>query len=232
MSHRRAAACLYAPAVDAMEEGDYARAAGMLEKIPGFQDSKALLMQCYYYQGLALLEEGDYENAAVFFDLAPDLALAQEAKKDCVYYPALALLEDGDTEKALEIFLTIPEHRDSADYIYQILSDRAKDQTDPEEYAAAIAALEQLEGQTGFDAQKLRAAQYEYALFLIDNAQYEQAIERLSALGEYREAPENLNRARYLLALDLRAKGNYEEALAILEALGAYEDALMVRGAE
>ena len=65
-----------------MNEGDYQRAAEMLEKISGYQDSRALLMQCYYYIGAALMADGEYARAVEYFDKAPDL-LALADHYDC-----------------------------------------------------------------------------------------------------------------------------------------------------
>ena len=198
--------------------------AAMLEKISGYQDSKALLMQCYYYQGLALMEQGDYEGAVAFFDQAPDLAAAQEAKKECVYRPAVALLEEGKTEEALEMLNTIADYQDAAAKIRDIRIEQAQALTETQDYAGAIGLLETLNANEETEA-ALSAARLGYAASLIDDGRYEEAIAQLASMDDDESVQDYLNRARYLLALDLRAQGDYDSAKTIFEVLGDYEDA-------
>ncbi len=79
-------------------------------------------------------------------------------------------------------------------------------------------------------------SRYQKALELAEAGQYEEAIAAFEALGDYKDAPEQIERTRaaqtearnaeaYAKALELAEAGQYEKAIAAFQALGDYRDA-------
>ena len=60
---------------------------------------------------------------------------------------------------------------------------------------------------------------------LLSQGNYDEAMERFAALGDYQDAAERGNQAEYLLAEELAKTGDYQEAERHFKALGDYEDA-------
>ena len=65
---------------------------------------------------------------------------------------------------------------------------------------------------------------YNGAAQLLQAGKYQQAMESFTALGDFRDAPEQVKACRYAYAGELLNQGLYDEATAQVKMLGDYED--------
>ncbi len=65
---------------------------------------------------------------------------------------------------------------------------------------------------------------YKAAESLLEAGQYEEAAAAFEALGDYKDAPDQMLEAKYLHATALEEAGNYSNAAAAFESLGNYKD--------
>ncbi|MBR6809344.1 MAG: hypothetical protein IKM64_03600, partial [Clostridia bacterium] len=71
---------------------------------------------------------------------------------------------------------------------------------------------------------ELQNARYGYAISLIDQAQYTDAIQRLEEMDGYMNSDEYILKAQYMMALDQKARGELALAQSSFELLGDYAD--------
>lgn len=65
---------------------------------------------------------------------------------------------------------------------------------------------------------------YNEALVLLDAGEYEESIEAFTALGSFKDCPDQIRAAKYEYALALLDAGEYDEAIDVFTALGEYKD--------
>lgn len=98
----------YIEACQFMEEGEYFRALRILNKIPQYKDSSALIDECYYQQGIKYLIDHSYSNARIAFSKLKDYKnsrfLAEFASDGESYLRATESFLKGDYEKAFQTF--------------------------------------------------------------------------------------------------------------------------------
>ena len=220
----QATACLYEPACLLLEQGQYAEAKEMFDKILSFRDSLEKSWQCCEALGRAAMEAGDYELARTYLGEAIEYEPAQALLLECFYVPAVAMQEAGDIEGALELFASIAGYRDTDERVNQLYYVQAETLLADGNYADAVAAFEAL---ADFEdsAQRLEQARHSLALQLLDEGKYAEAIEQLEALADADAAAEDLNRAHYAWGKKLLEEGENLLAAEQLKQAGDYEDA-------
>ena len=65
---------------------------------------------------------------------------------------------------------------------------------------------------------------YDSAISLMNNARYEESIELLEKMSDYKDSRELLNECKYLYAQQLFEKKDYDKAISILQELNGYKD--------
>lgn len=223
-AYSQATACLYEPACDLFDAGEYAQAKEMFDKIPAFRDSLTKSWQCSEALGRQALEAGDYELARTYLAAAQEYEPAQELMRQSYYIPAVALQEAGSGERALELFENIPGYEDADERVRQIRYAEAVKLADSGDLAGAIEAFAAL---TDYEdsAVRLTSARYDYALQLLSFGEYEQAVALLEALDGYETSAEDLQRAQYEWGMQLMEAGKTQQAAALFKEAGDYQDA-------
>ena len=224
-AYSQATACLYEPACQLLEQGEYAQAKEMFDKILAFRDSLEKSWQCAEGLGRIAMEAGDYETARTILGEAIDYEPAQALLMESYYIPATGLQADGDLDGALALFESIRGYLDTDERVAEIRYTQAMQKMEAEDYTGAIALLESLEEYKD-SGEKLQDAQYSYALTLLDGGSYADAIARLEAMDGYATSKEDLEKAHYLLGEQLMAEGNVADAVGHFEQAGEYQDAI------
>jgi TolA-binding protein len=77
---------------------------------------------------------------------------------------------------------------------------------------------------TTFALTSCDSSDYKSAMSLYENGQYEEAIEKFTALGDYEDSSDMISACKYAEATDFYNAAEYDSAKAIFEELGNYED--------
>lgn len=220
----QATACLYEPACQLLEAGDYAAAKAMFDKILTFRDSLEKSWQCSEALGQAAMDAGDYALAREILGEAMDYEPALALLKESYYAPAVALQEAGNAEGALELFASIPEYKDTNDRVLQLRYGQAAGQLAAGDYAAAVQSFEAL-GEYEDSAEQLASARRSLARQMIKDAEYAAAIAQLETLEGDEEAAAMLQEAHYTWGKQLLDAGNAAQAAEQFNLAGSYQDA-------
>ncbi len=217
--------CLYAPAVAAMEEKDYARARTLLAQILAYEDATARWQACTYQLALTAMKDTEYAQArALLAELPEDYEDVAVRRQESWYQPALAAAARGDYQQALDYFAQVPDYRDSVKRADQARESLAESLREAGDYAGAIAQYELL-GEREDVSKQLKQTRYEQAAALVESGSFDEAEALLTALDGYKNSETLLKKVRYGQADALQNAGDIEGARALFDSLGRYEDA-------
>lgn len=153
------------------------------------------------------------------------------------YEEAGTLFLSSEYEAAQELFLSIPEYKDSTERAAEC--DRAICERDYQyaltlftngEYETARTHFEKLSGYSAADNyivkcnEALLEAQYQDALELYTKGEYDNAISVFTDLGAYRDSVNQIKECQYALAQNHITNEEYESAYELLSVLGDYKD--------
>jgi tetratricopeptide (TPR) repeat protein len=200
----------------------------------------------------------DYQElAALVSELTEDKLRAdyETRRKDNVYATAKNHMTGeniSEYEAAINIFRTIPGWKDADEQIEvcekKIEEIKAKEEHEAEERRVAaekaVAAAAKRKKRVAIITSVAVAciafavvlitviipnAKYNSAVALMENGEYEAAIEAFKAMEGYKDSDDMIveaeNRSVYATALDYMESGKYEEAIEQFESLGEYSDA-------
>ena len=135
------------------------------------------------------------------------------------YSLACQAYEDKRYEEAINRFNDIEDYEDSAEKKHEIQLLQVQKLMDAGQYYEAAAIYQKLN-----DRARYYDALYQYSSQLVDNQDYEKAIEILEKLGEYRDCQEKIPEIRYLYGMKLVEEGNFQSAIRIFTDLDDYKD--------
>ena len=193
---------VYDYAKASMGEGDYAKAASLIEEsLADYEDANELLTECRYQLALKA-GAGGAQNAQAAYDAfksldtykdSADRAAAYEAK----YAEAVAKREAGDFDAAIALFAELGTYSDATAQIEETQNAKA--------YAAAVS--------------------------LMNSEKYEEAMKAFRALNGYSDSAAQMKACEtaipereYQRAEKLRENGQYAEAYVIYMAIRGYKD--------
>ena len=157
-------------------------------------------------------------------------------KPAIAYRSAESLLEAGKYDEAKDAFSALGDFKDSKDKVnecgYAKTYSEAMGEIDQKDYKAAIAKFDSLEKVKYSDAaEKLKEYSYLYAIELLNNKDYEEALEYLEKCKDYKDAAdrikecnEKVKEASYKKANNDLKEEIYGSAIERFEALGDYKD--------
>ncbi len=212
----------------ASDEKQFRKASNLFRSIPGFRDADELGKQC--------------------FDKA------EEHRKDEILRRAVLLADHGDikslTQAAREL-QSISGWREADEKVQNYMSkveeikaeqERKRLEEERQEELARIAAIKRERRKKIFSALATiviiagiafayqwtnviyPTQQYDKAMDLIAEKNYEEAYAILDELGDFKDAAEQIPLSEYNRGLELAAEGNYEEAYFLFQKLGDYKD--------
>ncbi len=212
----------------ASDEKQFRKASNLFRSIPGFRDADELGKQC--------------------FDKA------EEHRKDEILRRAVLLADHGDikslTQAAREL-QSISGWREADEKVQNYMSkveeikaeqERKRLEEERLKELARIAAIKRERRKKIFSALATIAIiagiafayqwtnviyptqQYDKAMDLIAEKNYEEAYAILDELGDFKDAAEQIPLSEYNRGLELAAEGNYEEAYFLFQKLGDYKD--------
>lgn len=227
-SSRKAASCLYEPAVIAMQEGRYEEAREKLLKIPYFEDAQKLAEESSFHMGAAAMRDGRFEEAIKLFESAPSVVTAQAATLEAAYLRAEELEMAEDQITAIIFYEKAADFADAAERVLKLRYELGITYANERDYKKA-ADIFALLGDYQNSTEELNSAVYNQAIADIEAGKYEPAIAALTKLGEYSSSRQFLAQAYYAQGQKAFGDGELIEAAKAFEAAGDYEDAELRR---
>jgi len=219
-----ASACVYTPAVDAIETGDYLNAIDLLSLLdPAYQNTALRLQEAHYGAANNYFNAGNYETAADHYLLAGDYKDAYSQATACLYEPAFTLFSQGQYAVAKESFDKILSFRDSQLLSWQCSYYMALEQKELGRYDEARALLNDALGYEDA-ALLMKECIYLPAVALQQQGDLSAAAAMFAQIPDYADADDRLELISYDLALQLLATQDYQAAVSAFAALGDYED--------
>ena len=222
-------ASVYKKAVEAFASGEYEEAADGFDRVGDYEQA---VTYGSYARGLVYYERGEYASAEPYFQPVQGFMYGKDRYAYCHAY---VLETQGDFAAAFPLFAGLAsreepyedaaihaaycEARDAeANHSYETALYRYEDAG---AYADAADRLENLQSQV-----------YRHAKELMDEGQYEQALDLFSMLGTYFDSPaqarackEYFRGQQYKAADALLAQGDLQGAYDAFKGLGSYADA-------
>lgn len=156
----------YQEAKDLLSEKKYADAINILMGFE-YKDSDELLHEAEYGRGIEFMEQENYVVATGYFRKAKDYKDASSKVGECKYLKGLQYMDEGDYYAALKDFEAVKEY-------------------DSEE------VLKKAEEKIAECEEKIKESYYGQANQLIDNKDYEGAIELLEKCEDYKDAKQKI----------------------------------------
>ena len=200
----------YNKGAEAIEKGDYEKAAEVFRKLGTYDDSEKMLAYAkkgiLYEEGKKELEDGNYRDAKDVFsdisDFKDSAELIAQCNREIAYEDAVSLAEAGRYEEALGKLNEAGDRTDDKgiaklckeaqvhDRILSLMNDR--------KYREALDLLNTEEGQTIDDQASVRktcetGVEYEEALALFKEEKYYSAYNKFKALGNFEDAQSYAN---------------------------------------
>ena len=237
---------VYDYAKASMGEGDYAKAASLIEEsLADYEDANELLTECRYQLALKA-GAGGAQNAQAAYDAfksldtykdSADRAVAYETK----YAEAVAKREAGDFDAAIALFAELGTYSNSASRLTEARNAKAyvaaiSLMTD-EKYEEAMEAFRTLNGYSDSTAQikvcetAILEREYQKAAQLKTDEKYEEAMEAFRTLNGYSDSTAQIEACEtailereYQKAAQLKTDEKYEEAIEAFRVLNGYSD--------
>ena len=176
-----------------------------------------------YTNAQTLMAEGKFSEAAEKFE---SLGSYEESSMLAMYCKAAAAGESGDYDTALSGFRGLGEYKDSRmmlDYYYA----RSYEDGNWQNKLQAATMFEQnsLFRDSANRAENCRRAVYEEAQRLRSTGDYDDACNRLDALGRYQNAASQIPEVRYQQGAAKREAGDWDGAVEAFQKAGSYSDA-------
>ena len=190
----------YKKANELMATGQYAEAQAAFQKLGGYKDSENLALDCEH---------------------------------ELMYEEAVNLMDAGQMQEARSLFSSLGDLHDSATRVKQIDYTEACDVYEEGDYATAKELFQALGGYKDSSSYVDKCQlwlDYEEAVSLMDNEEYEEAIELFERLAEkgVADSEERLgacqNFVLYNEAMDLYDSGKYYDAYVKFQELGEFEN--------
>lgn len=208
--------CVYLPACELIDNGQYEEAIRELGRIPEHPQSRTAILECHYKLGEAALEKGDPETAAAEFLMAADYGDASVRCRDTVFAMAEDAREAGDTAKAQTLYASLPGYEPAVEKNNECMLVLAKEALEDKAYERAAELLLALPEGYPETEELIPRACYLAGVDAIKVKDYEAAVTLLERAGDYRDAPSKLESALVSLTGDRLGRGDTEGAMELL----------------
>ena len=208
--------CVYLPACELIDNGQYEEAIKELGRIPEHPQSRTAILECHYKLGEAALEKGDAETAAAEFLMAADYGDAAIRCRDTVFSLAEAAREAGDTAKAQTLYASLPGYEPAVEKNNECILILAKKALEDKAYERAAELLLALPEGYPETEELIPRVSYLAGVDAIKVKDYEAAVTLLERAGDYRDAPSKLESALVSLTGDRLGRGDTAGALELL----------------
>ena len=200
----------YNRGAEAIEKGDYEKAAEIFRKLGNYDDSAKLLAYAkkgiIYESGKKEQEKGNYRDAKEILSEVADFKdtaeLIGKCDREIAYDDAVSLAEAGRYEEALNKLSEAGDRVDDRGIAKLCREARVQEQIrslmDAQKYQEALDLLQTEEGQTVDDREELlktceKGVAYEEALALFRDERYYSAYNKFKALGNFENAASYAN---------------------------------------
>ena len=174
--------CLYRPAVLRIREEDWDGAIELLNRIPGYRDSRSLTLQCHYRKAEAMEAAGDLAGAGAEYLLAGDWGDAAEKTAAITLKQADELFAMGDIRGAHSLYASLPDNAECIEKDRTCCLELAREAAGNLEYTMVLELLQGIPDDFG-DAGSLRTeAAYRKAKTAVSREEWETAAELLRPL--------------------------------------------------
>ncbi len=217
-------ACAYARGRAAMAGRDYAAARAVFLSLGNYREAETLAKDCLYEPALAMIEDGDYEGAIANLEQIAGYQDSGELILKSLYLKGMTLEGTGNTEEARQAYLAAGDYEDAADRAKRLRRAQADAEMAVQNYAAAMAIFQELDGQGDARDQWIYCAT-ELARAAYKLKDYDRAAELLTGLPEDTKETENIRtRALFLGAKAAAEQGDLEKAVNMMERVAGYGD--------
>lgn len=195
----------YSEGLNLFEKKSYESAIEHLTIAEDFSESKKLLKESYYELAKKQEEQKDIINAAINYANAS----GYKDSRDKAMTICADMVKNGDYYRAKEIYEILNEN----DYVQYCQGMNALDKS---KYAFAKKKLSG--ARNVFDGEeRYKEATYNYALTQFNSKNYEQALETLSEINDYKDANEYRNSIAVAYSKSEIDSGNLNHAISIIE---------------
>ncbi len=111
--------CLYARAIDCLEDKEFERAEEYFMRLDDYKDSRDLLKETGYLFGIDSYEQKDYNNAIEQFSKLPTYKDVSDRLKDSYYQRGIACMKNQDFADAVSDFEKTGDDEDSKEQIVE-----------------------------------------------------------------------------------------------------------------
>ena len=203
-----AAACVYEPALQLIEDGAYDEAIAALTGIINYQDSRTLILKCHYLKGMMLEKAGDPDGAAAEYLLAADWDDAREKAMAMVYAQAEAALAEGDIAKAAPLYSSIPDYPGAQEKSWYCLHSLAVKSYADTEYLRTLELLSTVPDEYEDTAALRKRSAYRAGLAAMERKEWETAAGLMEQAGDEKDAADRLAAAREAWARERMDQGD------------------------
>ena len=140
-----ASECLYIPAREKMDQGDWDGAIEMLSGILDFRESRKMTQECHFRKALALEEAGDLDQASKEYLLAGTWPEASSRYTALVVRMADDLAAAGDLKGAHSLYSSVPDSQEAMEKDKAVRYQLAKKAGEIREYTLALEYLQDIE---------------------------------------------------------------------------------------
>ncbi|MDO4483195.1 MAG: hypothetical protein Q4C54_01815 [Clostridia bacterium] len=216
--------CIYEPAKEVLEQGDYAKAVQGFEAVITYEDSAVLLQKAKYGYAGQLAENGDYASAVALYS---QLGTYEDAKKNlrmARYNLGLQLMNNEDWAGAAAEFELLGSYKDSADRLKQCRYVQAEILLEQGEAEAARAVFEQL-GRYKDARDRMLDCDYALAAKLAGEGRTEEAAALFMTLSGHGDAAQQGGQLYRQLGEEAEAAGQKLKAAGYYQLAGDDEEA-------
>ena len=216
--------CIWRPAIEAMDRGDFARCQELLLSLGEDEAAEKQLKKCRYAWANALTGEGRLEEAAALYEQLGNYQRAPALLRQLRYRMAENAVTAGDYDLAILLYSDLGNYMQSRARLKNARYQKAVRLYEQNSFQEALEIFESLENYEDSRKQVL-ACRYAMALETEAREDWESAITAFEALEDYEDSAQHLSACRYALAKRMLSEGMPLEAAAALDELGDYEDA-------
>lgn len=219
--------CVYRPAAEAYQRGEYETALNLFSQIADYSDAQEQINRSRYALAAAYQAQGDWEKAIEQYTILGDYDDAAKQLQAAQYMQACGYLELGTAEgyqQAMDAFAALDGYSDSADKVKEARLGQADLLLAAGNYADARPIFAEL-GAFGEAAQRVQACDYARAADLYTQGKLDEAAELYASVGSYEDAQDKAQSVWYELGAKAAQSGDVLTAARYYAQAGSHEDA-------
>lgn len=216
--------CIYLPASDALDTGNWQEAVDGLTQVKGHRNADSLLQKAQYGLADQLTKEDRLDEAIALYEELGRYSQSVRKLRTARYDRAAQLMEDEDYAGAAALYEKLGSYSDSASLYKKAVFSQADQAYDAKNYAEARALYDQLGKYQGSDTRRM-ACDYQLAIILAESGELLEAAELFESVSEYEDAGYQAQVLYYELAQQAVASNQTVLAGRYYAKAGDYADA-------